>query len=127
MVFIGEKSSKHRVNAYILKYMSMAYYIVFIWIKGRDGTRGKVTGNFLVNALRAFHRFNRRYHAKNNNKRIKIIKIKSAAKGIQLVFCRHLVKDYEHWALSTLFSVGFLNHICCFSIKKLVNSLHNTG
>ena len=28
-------------------------------------TRSKVTGNFLVNALYAFHRFNRRYHVKN--------------------------------------------------------------
>ena len=62
MVFIGEESSKRRVNAYVPKYISMAYYIMFLWIPGRDGTRSKVTGNFLVNALHAFHRFNRRYH-----------------------------------------------------------------
>ena len=61
MVFIGEESSKRRVNAYIPKYISMAYYIMFVWIRGRDGTRSKVTGNFLVNALHAFHRFNRKY------------------------------------------------------------------
>ena len=42
----------------------MAYYIMFLWIPGRYGTRSKVTGNFLVNALHAFHRFNRRYHVK---------------------------------------------------------------
>jgi hypothetical protein len=42
----------------------MAYYIMFLWIPGRDGTRSKVTGNFLVNALHAFNRFNRRYHVK---------------------------------------------------------------
>ena len=30
----------------------------------QDGTRSKVTGNFLVNALHAFHRFNRLYHVK---------------------------------------------------------------
>ena len=64
MVFIGEESSKRRVNAYIPKYISMAYYIMFLWIPGRDGTRSKVTGNFLVNALHAFHRVNRRYHVK---------------------------------------------------------------
>ena len=64
MVFIGD-SSKRRVNAYIPKYISMAYYITFLWIPGRDGTRSKVTGNFLVNALHAFHRFNRRYHVKS--------------------------------------------------------------
>ena len=64
MVFIGEESSKRRVNAYIPKYISMAYYIMFLWIPGRAGTRSKVTGNFLVNALHAFHRFNRRYHVK---------------------------------------------------------------
>ena len=61
MVFI-EESCKRRVNAYIPKYISMVYYILFLWIAGRDGTRSKVTGNFLVNALHAFHRFNRRYH-----------------------------------------------------------------
>ena len=66
MVFIGEESSKRRVNAYIPKYISMAYYIMFLWIPGRDGTRIKVTGNFLVNALHAFHRFNRRYHVKKS-------------------------------------------------------------
>ena len=64
MVFIGEESSKRRVNSYIPKYISMAYYIMFLWIPGRDGTRGKVTGNFLVNALNAFHRFYRRYQVK---------------------------------------------------------------
>ena len=64
MVFIGEESSKPGVNAYIPKYLSMAYYIMFQWIPGRDGARRKVTGNFLVSALHAFHRFNRRYHIK---------------------------------------------------------------
>ena len=44
----------------------MAYYITFLRIPVRDGTRSKVTGNFLVNALHAFHRFSRRYHVKNN-------------------------------------------------------------
>ena len=55
MVFIGEESSKRRVNAYIAKYISMAYYVIFLWIPGRDGTRSKVTGNVSVNALHAFH------------------------------------------------------------------------
>jgi len=55
VVFIGEESSKRRVNAYIPKYISMAYYIMFLWIPGWDGTRRKVTGNVLVNALNAFH------------------------------------------------------------------------
>ena len=55
MVFIGEESSKRRLNAYIPKYISMAYYIMFLWIPGREGTRGNVAGNFLVNALHAFH------------------------------------------------------------------------
>ena len=64
MVLI-EESSKRRVNAYIPKYISMAYYIMFLWIPGRDRTRSKVTGNDLVNALHASHRFNRRYHVKN--------------------------------------------------------------
>ena len=64
MVFIGEESSKRRVNAYIPN-IYMAYYIMFLWIPGRDGTRSKLTGNFLVNALLAFHRFNRRYHIDN--------------------------------------------------------------
>ena len=63
MVFI-EESSKRRVNAYIPKYISMAYSIMFLWIPGRDWTRSKVTGSFLVNALHGFHRFNRRYRAK---------------------------------------------------------------
>jgi hypothetical protein len=49
VVFIGEESSWRRVNACIPKYISMAYYIKFLWIPGRDGTRSKVTGNFLVN------------------------------------------------------------------------------
>jgi len=40
---------------------------MFLWIPGRDGTRSKVTGNFLVNALHAFHRFNRGYHVNNSN------------------------------------------------------------
>ena len=35
---------------------------LFLWIPGQDGTRSKVTGNILVNALHAFHRFNGRYH-----------------------------------------------------------------
>ena len=65
MVFIGEESSKLRVNAYIPKYISMAYYIMFLWIPGRHGTRSKVTGKVLVSALHAIHRFNRRYHVKN--------------------------------------------------------------
>ena len=65
MVFIGEECSKRRVNAYIPKYISMAYYIMYLWIPGRDATRSKVTGNFLVNALHAFHRFNGRYQSKN--------------------------------------------------------------
>ena len=64
MVFI-EESSKRRVNAYIPKYISMAYYIMFLWIPGRDGTRSKVMRNVLVNALHAFHRFNGRYDVKN--------------------------------------------------------------
>ena len=42
----------------------MAYYTMFLWIPGREGTRCKVTGNVLVNALLAFHRSNRRYHVK---------------------------------------------------------------
>ena len=67
MVFIGEESSKRRVNAYIPKYISMAYYIMFLWIPGYGETRSKVTGNLLVNALHAFHRFNRRYRVKNKN------------------------------------------------------------
>jgi hypothetical protein len=46
VVFIGEESSKRRVNAFIPKYISMAYYIMFLWIPERDGTRSKVTGNF---------------------------------------------------------------------------------
>ena len=58
------ESSKRRVNAYIPKYISMAYYIMFLWLPGRDGTRSKVTGNFLVNAHHAYHRFDRRYHVK---------------------------------------------------------------
>ena len=61
MVFIGEESYKRRVNAYVPKCISMANYIMFLWIPGRDGKRRKVTGNFLTNAL---HRFNRRYHVK---------------------------------------------------------------
>ena len=64
MTFIGEESSKRLVNAYIPKYISMAYYILFLWIPGQDRTRSKVTGNFLVNARHAFHRFNRRYQVK---------------------------------------------------------------
>ena len=64
VVFFGEESSKRRVNAYIPTYISMAFYIMFLWIPGRDGTRSKVTGNFLVNALHAFHLFNRRYNVK---------------------------------------------------------------
>ena len=67
MVFSGEESSKRRVNAYIPKYISVAYYIMFLWIPGRDWTRSKVTGNFLVNALYAFHRFNKRYHVKKRD------------------------------------------------------------
>ena len=70
MVFI-EEFRKRRVNAYISKYISMAYYIMFLWIPGRDGTRSKATVNFLVNALHAFHRFNRRYHVKQT--KVKII------------------------------------------------------
>ena len=64
MVFIGEESSKRRVNAYIPKYISMAYDIAFLWIPRRDETRSEETGNFLVNALHVFHRFDRRYHVK---------------------------------------------------------------
>ena len=64
MVFIWEESRKRRVNAYIPKYIPMATYIMFQWIPGRDGTSSKVTGNFLVNALHDFYRFNRRYHVK---------------------------------------------------------------
>ena len=64
MVFIGEESSERRVNAYIPKYISMVYYIMFLWIPGRDGSRSKITGNFLVNARHAIHRFNRSYHVK---------------------------------------------------------------
>ena len=58
------ESSKRRVNAYIPKYIPTAYYIMFLWIPGRDGTRSKVSGNFLVNALHAFHRFNICYTSK---------------------------------------------------------------
>ena len=68
MVFIEEESSKRRVNAYIPKYISMAYYIMFLWIPGRDETRSKLTGNFLVNALLDFYRVNRRYHARKYGK-----------------------------------------------------------
>ena len=64
MVFIGKESSKRRVNTYISKYISMAYFIMFLWVPGLDGTRSKVTGNFLINALHTFHRFNRRYDVK---------------------------------------------------------------
>ena len=39
---------------------------LFLWIPGQDGTRSKVTGNYLVNALHAFQRFNRRYHVKKD-------------------------------------------------------------
>jgi hypothetical protein len=63
VVFI-EESSKRRVNAYIPKYISMAYCIMFLWIPERDR---QITGNFLVNALHAFHRLNRRYHVKKFN------------------------------------------------------------
>jgi hypothetical protein len=72
VVFIIEESSKRRVNAYIPKYISMAYYIMFLWIRGLDGTRSKVTGNFLVNALHAFYRINWRYHVKNSLMRMKV-------------------------------------------------------
>ena len=64
MVFIEEESSKRRVNAYIPTFPWLTYIIMFLWISGRDGTRSKLTGNVLVNALQAFHRFNRRYHVK---------------------------------------------------------------
>ena len=59
MVFI-EESSKRRDN--LPKYISMAYHIMILWIPS------KVTGNFLVNALHAFHRFNRRYHMKKKKR-----------------------------------------------------------
>jgi hypothetical protein len=68
VVFIGEESSKRRVNAYICKYTFMSYYIIFLWIPGRDGTRSKVSGNVLVNALHAFHRFNRRHRVQKGVK-----------------------------------------------------------
>ena len=69
MVLIGEESSKRRANAYIPKYISMAYYIMFLWIPGRDGTRSKETGNFLVYALHAFHRFIRCYNVEKESQR----------------------------------------------------------
>jgi hypothetical protein len=59
VAFIGEESSKSCVNAYIPKYISRAYYIMFLWRPGRDGTRSKVTENVFVITLHAFHRFNR--------------------------------------------------------------------
>jgi hypothetical protein len=40
------------------------YFIMFLWVPEQDVTRSKVTGNYLVNALHAFHRFNMRYHVK---------------------------------------------------------------
>jgi hypothetical protein len=64
VVFIEEESINRRVNAYIPKYISMAFYIMFLWIPGWDGTRSKVTGNFSINALHAFHRFNKHPHIK---------------------------------------------------------------
>ena len=67
MVFIGEESNERQVIAYVPKLISMAYYFMFLWIPGRDETRSKETGNFLVNALHAFHRFNRRYHVNNKS------------------------------------------------------------
>ena len=45
---------------------------------GRDGTRSKVMGKFLVNALHAFHRFNRRYHVKESKKLLHITVIERA-------------------------------------------------
>ena len=100
MVFIGEKSSKRRVNAHIPKYISMAYYFMFLWIPGQDGARSKVTGNFLVNILYAFHRFNRRYHVNKESLirgRSKLFKgcsvIESGSKQIvcQQYRCYHLI------------------------------------
>ena len=67
MVFI-EESSKSRVNAYIYIYIKSLYLNTFPWptilrfYGYRNVTRSKVTGHFLVNALHAFHRYNRRYH-----------------------------------------------------------------
>ena len=59
---------KNPVNAELMhiypKYISMAYYIMFLWIPERDETRRKVTWNVLVNALHAFHRLIRRNHVK---------------------------------------------------------------
>ena len=82
MVFIGEEASKRRVKAYIPKYIYIGYYIMFLWIPGRDGTHSKVTGNNLVNELHAFHRFNRRYHVKNiiHNNRFDI-------NNVVIIFC----------------------------------------
>ena len=70
-----------QVNAYIPKYISMACYIMFLWIPGRDRTRSKVTGNFLVNSLHAFHRFNRRYQ-ENHPPNIQKIKV---FQGVSLI------------------------------------------
>ena len=65
MVFI-EESSMRRVNAYIKSlYLNTFPWPTTLCFYGyRNVTRSKVTGNFLVNALHAFHRFNRRYHVK---------------------------------------------------------------
>ena len=63
MVFIGEESSKRRVNAYI--YLNTFPWPTTLCFYGyRNVTRSKVTGKFLLNALHAFHRFNRHYHVK---------------------------------------------------------------
>ena len=81
MVLIGEESSKRRINGYTPKYVSMAYYIIFLCIPGRDGTPSKE--NVLVNALHAFNRFNRRYHVN-----------KTKTQTPQKSLCRH---RYASW------------------------------
>ena len=55
-----EESSKRRVNAYIPKYISMAYYIMFLWIPERHTQQ--VNGKRFSKCTPCFHRFNRRYH-----------------------------------------------------------------
>ena len=98
MVFIGEQSSKRRVNAYMPKYISMACYIMFLWIPRRYGPRSKVTGNFLVNALHVFHRFNRRYRVEiifHNEKQIYIIYLELHSNPNDDISAHVMMKDLQ--------------------------------
>ena len=45
----------------------------------RNVTRSKVTGHVLVNALHAYHRFNRRYHVQKNAKQYALLLMNRAA------------------------------------------------